>query len=148
MTSVASDMSSIPWIANFVFNFYTIFKDFFPFTVITKFWLYSSCWQYILEPILYPAVSTSHSTTPVLPPPAPPWLKVESESEVAHLCLTLCDPMDCSPPGSSIQGIFQAREWNGLPFPSPGAPLLATTILFSVYVSLLLCVMFTSLLYF
>ena len=30
----------------------------------------------------------------------------ESESEVAQSCLTLCDPMDCSPPGSSIQGIF------------------------------------------
>ena len=32
----------------------------------------------------------------------------ESESEVAHLCLTLCDPTDCSPPGSSIHRIFQA----------------------------------------
>ena len=37
----------------------------------------------------------------------------ESESEVAQLCPTLCDPMDCSPPGSSVHGIFQARilEW-------------------------------------
>ena len=37
----------------------------------------------------------------------------ESESEVAQSCLTLCDPMDCSLPGSSIHGIFQARilEW-------------------------------------
>ena len=33
----------------------------------------------------------------------------ESESEVAQLCPTLSDPMDCSPPGSSIRGIFQAR---------------------------------------
>ena len=35
------------------------------------------------------------------------------ESEVAHSCPTLCDPMDCSPPGSSTHGIFQARilEW-------------------------------------
>ena len=32
----------------------------------------------------------------------------------------LCDPMDCSPPGSSIHGIFQAGVWSGLPFPSPG----------------------------
>ena len=34
-------------------------------------------------------------------------------SEVAQSCLTLCDPMDCKPPGSSIHGIFQARvlEW-------------------------------------
>ena len=32
---------------------------------------------------------------------------------VAQLCPTLCDPMDCSPPGSSVHGIFQARilEW-------------------------------------
>ena len=33
----------------------------------------------------------------------------ESESEVAQLCLTLCDPIDCSRPGSSIHGIFWAR---------------------------------------
>ena len=43
-------------------------------------------------------------------------MKVKSEREVAQLCLTLSDPMDCSPPGSSINGIFQARvlEQNGL----------------------------------
>ena len=35
-------------------------------------------------------------------------------------CLTLCDPMDCSPPGSSVHGILQARMWSGLPFPPPG----------------------------
>ena len=38
----------------------------------------------------------------------------------AQSCLTLCDPIDCSPPGSSVHGIFQARIWSGLPFPSPG----------------------------
>ena len=40
-------------------------------------------------------------------------MKVKSESEVAQSCPTLCDPMDCSAPGSSIHGIFQARvlEW-------------------------------------
>ena len=32
----------------------------------------------------------------------------QSESEVAQSCLTLCDPMDCSLPGSSVHGIFQA----------------------------------------
>src|SRR5574342_359171 len=37
-------------------------------------------------------------------------MKVKSESEVAQSCLTLSDPMDCRPPGSSIHGIFQARE--------------------------------------
>ena len=43
-------------------------------------------------------------------------MKVKSESEVAQLCLTLCDPMDCSLPGSSIHGIFQARvlEWGDI----------------------------------
>ena len=40
-------------------------------------------------------------------------VKVKSESEVAQSCPTLCDPMDCSLPGSSVHGIFQARvlEW-------------------------------------
>ena len=40
----------------------------------------------------------------------------------AHLCLTLCDPIDCSPPGSSVHGILQARvlDWKGKPFLSPG----------------------------
>ena len=42
----------------------------------------------------------------------------ESESEVAQWCLTLSDPMDCSLPGSSIHGIFQARvlEWGAIAF--------------------------------
>ena len=43
----------------------------------------------------------------------PQCMKVKSESEVAQSCPTLSDTMDCSPPDSSIQGIFQARvlEW-------------------------------------
>ena len=43
-------------------------------------------------------------------------IKVKSESEVAQSCPILSDPMDCSPPGSSIHGIFQARvlEWGAL----------------------------------
>ena len=45
-------------------------------------------------------------------------MKVKSESEVAQSCLTLSDPMDYSPPGSSIHGIFQARvlEWGAFAF--------------------------------
>ena len=39
---------------------------------------------------------------------------------VTQSCLTLCNPMACSPPGSSVHEIFQARYWSGLPFPSPG----------------------------
>ena len=57
-------------------------------------------------------------------------MKVKSESEVAQSCPTLSDPMDCSPPGSSIHGIFQARVlecdaiafseecWSRVPLPS------------------------------
>ena len=45
-------------------------------------------------------------------------MKVRSESEVAQSCPTLSDPMDCSLPGSSIHGIFQARvlEWGAIAF--------------------------------
>ena len=45
-------------------------------------------------------------------------MKVKSESEVAQSCPTLCDPMDCSLPGSSVHGIFQARvlEWGAMAF--------------------------------
>ena len=45
-------------------------------------------------------------------------MKVESESKVAQSCPTLSDPMDCSLPGSSIHGIFQARvlEWVAIAF--------------------------------
>ena len=45
-------------------------------------------------------------------------MKVKGESEVAQACLTLRDPMDCSPPGSSVHGIFQAGvlEWGAIAF--------------------------------
>ena len=45
-------------------------------------------------------------------------MKVKTESEVAQSCLTLRDPMDCSPPGSSVHGIFHARvlEWGAIAF--------------------------------
>ena len=39
---------------------------------------------------------------------------------VAQSGLTLYDPVDCSPPGSSVRGILQAEYWSGLPFTSPG----------------------------
>ena len=49
-------------------------------------------------------------------------MKVKSESEVAQSCPTLSDPMDCSLPGSSIHGIFQARvlEWGAIAFSELG----------------------------
>ena len=46
-------------------------------------------------------------------------MKVKSESEVAQSGPTLSDPMDCSPPGSSVHGIFQARVLQWVPSPSP-----------------------------
>ena len=47
-------------------------------------------------------------------------INAKSESESAQLCLTLSDPMDCSLPGSSIHGIFQARvlEWVAICLPT------------------------------
>ena len=46
-------------------------------------------------------------------------MKVKSESEVTQSCLTLHNPMDCSLPGSSIHGTFQAKYSSGVPSPSP-----------------------------
>ena len=45
-------------------------------------------------------------------------MKVKSESEVIQSCLTLGDPVDCSLPGSSVHGMFQARvlEWVAITF--------------------------------
>ena len=49
-------------------------------------------------------------------------MKVKRESEVAQSCPTLSNPMDCSLPGSSVHGIFQARvlEWGAIAFSSMG----------------------------
>ena len=54
-------------------------------------------------------------------------MKVKSESEVAQSCPTLRDPMDCSLPGFSVHGIFQARvlEWGAIAFSGEG--VLANT---------------------
>ena len=47
-----------------------------------------------------------------------PIIQRESESEVTQSCPTLCNPLDCSPPGSSVHGILQARilEWVAISF--------------------------------
>ena len=53
-------------------------------------------------------------------------LKVKVKVLVTQPCPTLCDPRDCSPPGSSVHGVLQARtlEWVAMPFsrdlPDPG----------------------------
>ena len=53
-------------------------------------------------------------------------MKVKNKREVAQSCLTLCDPMDCSLPGSSAHEIFQARvlEWVAIAFPQINAIVL------------------------
>ena len=55
-------------------------------------------------------------------------MKVKSEREVAQSCLTLRNPMDCSPPGSSVHGIFQARvlEWGAITFSESYQHILLT----------------------
>ena len=55
-------------------------------------------------------------------------MKVKSESEVTQSCPTLRDPIDCSLPGSSVHGIFQARvlEWGAIAFSEFGDYILPT----------------------
>ena len=58
-------------------------------------------------------------------------MKVKSESEVTQSCPTLHDPMDCSLPGSSVHGIFQARvlEWDAIAFSAlPQLLLLSASV--------------------
>ena len=64
-------------------------------------------------------------------PLSSPMHERESESEVTQSCPTLSDPMDCSPPGSSIHGIFQVRvlEWGAIAF---SISQLVTASLFSI----------------
>ena len=58
------------------------------------------------------------------------WTRLKRHSmhccSAAQSCLTLCDPMDCSPPGSSIHGIFQARvlEWGAITFSDTDAKVV------------------------
>ena len=58
-------------------------------------------------------------------------MKVKSESEVAQLCPTLSDPMDCSRPGSSVHGFSRQEYWSGVPSPSPCVTLSSAFVPFS-----------------
>ena len=68
-------------------------------------------------------------------------MKVKSESEVAQSCLTLSNPMDCSLPGSSIHGIFQARvlEWGAIAFSGylPWIFLYFCFLVLSIFISIM-----------
>ena len=46
--------------------------------------------------------------------------EVPRHAKSLQSCPTLCYPMDCNPPGSSVHGILQARYWSGFPWPPPG----------------------------
>ena len=61
-------------------------------------------------------------------------IKVKTESEVVQSCPTLHDPMDCSLPGSSVHGIFQARvlKWGAIAFSTWKALLLGPQILLQI----------------
>ena len=63
-------------------------------------------------------------------------MKVKSESEVAQSCPTLSDPMDCSLPGSSVHGIFQARvlEWVAIAFSDRPYMCVCVYIYISIYI--------------
>ena len=47
-------------------------------------------------------------------------MEVKSESEVAQLCLTLSNPVDCSPRSPPSMGFSRQEYWSGVPFSSPG----------------------------
>ena len=59
-------------------------------------------------------------------------IKVKSESEVTQSCPTLSDPTDCSFPGSSVHGIFQARvlEWGAIAFSVGGGNTLKDMLVY------------------
>ena len=79
-------------------------------------------------------------------------MKVKSESEVAQSCPTLRNPLDCSPPGSSVHGIFQARvlEWVAIAFSNIDTSLKVRTSFLSICVRIFLrqCFFVASFLYF
>ena len=62
-------------------------------------------------------------------------MKVKSESEVSQSCPTLSDPMDCSLPGSSVHGIFQARVLEWVAIVIKNNKILKHIGLFSCYIS-------------
>ena len=83
----------------------------------SRVWLFATPWTLAYE--TPPSMEFSRQENwSGLPFPSP---MHESESEVIQSCLTLSNPMDCSPPGSSVHGIFQARvlEWGAIAWKIP-----------------------------
>ena len=86
----------------------------------------SSLYIFSFPVLTFFPVSFVHSFLPSLsafPSPLFPFFSFALPSFVVVQslnCVQLFEPMECSPPGSFTHGIFQARYWSGLPFPSPG----------------------------
>ena len=76
-------------------------------------------------------------------------MKVKSESDVAQSCPTLSDPMDYSPPGSSVHGIFQARvlEWGAIAFSNLDSILKSRDITLPTKVRLVKAMVFLVVMY-
>ena len=80
-----------------------------------------SLWDLVLLPGIEPwppalgAQSLSHWTTREVPPKV--LFKICMCAKSLQSCVSLCDPMDCNPPGSSVHGVLQARilEWVAVP---------------------------------
>ena len=136
----------------FVFSFFLFSLELFNFEIITKLWKNyknSTAAAASLQscPTLWP-----HRRQPTRLPR--PWdspgkntgvgchfllqcMKVKSQSEVAQSCPILSDPMDCSPPGSSVHGIFQARIAQITPkYFSPGFTIYSYFVTFAFSFSL------------
>ena len=82
-------------------------------------------WCIVLKQHRNPVLRTQNSQNDYFWPKSPHVKGLnKTESEVAQLCPTLCYPMDCSLPGSSIHGIFQARilEWVAISFSRSSQP--------------------------
>ena len=78
--------------------------------------LFSKLWQWAeLCPMCFMSLSGWKASLSC--PPYPNIVCTAAKS--LQSCLTPCDPIDGSPSGSSVPGILQARNWSGLPFPSP-----------------------------
>ena len=71
----------------------------------------SSCRPLLLPPSIFPNIRVFSNESA---------LCLRCVCEVAQSCPTLCDPVDCSPPGSSVHGFSRQEYWSGLPFPFPG----------------------------
>ena len=76
-------------------------------------------------------------------------MKVKTESEVAQSCPTHRNPMDCSPPGSSIHGIFQARvlEWGAITFSNLDSILKSRDITLATNVRIVKAMVFPVVMY-